>query len=359
MAFRPPSGGGGFVNPMPLDTFLQGTRSDAQAVNLIGVSDDFGNEAIYVGDFQYNTPLLFVQSDGFVSGVRFMQFTDDAITIVNENGGLLQDEMIVDFNRGSKEFQYKYETITALLSGITHKYEAYSDLAGSNDILHTIEYKGYDDTQIETVYAGAQVTALNVVTGSAQGQYSIRVQDSGLYSPMVFTGARRIDVSLTAGATSYTALYNEGSLTETITDNTSLTTILEHDTSKWLLISTDIGLGYTGVASFRADSASIEIDDGFGIVPRLNLDFNTPYFGLNSPFNFGMTLDIANNLIHFNGNVVFNDQLTTDAASSLGLFGASATGQLGPIADATGAGDVVARLNDLLAAMRTYGLLAP
>jgi hypothetical protein len=43
--------------------------------------------------------------------------------------------------------------------------------------------------------------------------------------------------------------------------------------------------------------------------------------------------------------------------SNVGFFGSTPTSQPAPIADATGAGDVVARLNDLLAAMRTLGLI--
>lgn len=43
--------------------------------------------------------------------------------------------------------------------------------------------------------------------------------------------------------------------------------------------------------------------------------------------------------------------------TNAGFYGTAPAAQPAPIADATGAGDVVARLNDLLAAMRTLGLI--
>lgn len=43
--------------------------------------------------------------------------------------------------------------------------------------------------------------------------------------------------------------------------------------------------------------------------------------------------------------------------TNAGFYGTAPAAQPAPIADATGAGDVVARLNDLLAAMRSLGLI--
>lgn len=56
------------------------------------------------------------------------------------------------------------------------------------------------------------------------------------------------------------------------------------------------------------------------------------------------------------GNAVFIADIE-HTGSNVGFFGSTPTSQPAPIADATGAGDVVARLNDLLAAMRSLGLI--
>lgn len=359
MAFRPPSGGGGLTNPMPLDTFLQGTRTDTTVVPLVGVTDDFGGgDLVVIGDYANDTSLVLARSDGFTTKSNFLQL-GNLVQVQQIEDVTNSEEMIVDMDLQAAQFQYKVEKAAAMPLGTNHLYQSNSDLIANNDILHNFEYSGYNDSLFDVTYAGVQVVALDVTTGSEVGQYSIKARDlGGLYSPMVFTGAKRIDIALAAGATQYTALYNEASLTETFTDNSNNLTILTQDTARWNVSAQDIGLGYFGSAEVNADSILLSLDDGVGVEPKLSLDFNTPYFGLGSPFDFGMTIDITNNLINFDGNVVFNDELTTGASSLLGLFGASATGQLGPIADATGAGDVVAQLNALLAVCRTYGFIA-
>lgn len=60
--------------------------------------------------------------------------------------------------------------------------------------------------------------------------------------------------------------------------------------------------------------------------------------------------------IDVSGKVIAQSDLE-HTGSNAGFFGTTPTTQPAPIADATGAGDVVAQLNSLLAAMRSLGLI--
>lgn len=350
----------GFTNPMPLDTFLQGTRSDAQVVNLIGVTDNFGRNDIIVGDVATDTPVIIGSSDGFTTKTTYTEYGDrviwDSIQDMTAN-----TEMYDVMDLGLPARRYSYSSAAANPTGVLYSYRADSGLPANNDVLHTFDYEGVNDAAVDTVYAGVQINAIDITENAEIGQYVIKARDlGGLYSPFAITGAKRIDINLTAGATQYTALYDQASLSETFTDNSNNLTVLTQDTNQWELVAQDIGLSSFGTARIRYDGITLSLTDGF-IAPVLKLDYNTPYFGLGDPGDFGMMIDINNNWIQFDGTVVFNDELTTGVSSLLGFFGASATGQLGPIADPTGGSvvDVEARaaMADLLAAMRTYGLL--
>lgn len=84
----------------------------------------------------------------------------------------------------------------------------------------------------------------------------------------------------------------------------------------------------SGATSIDTTTGALVVDGGVGVSGDLNL---------------GGDANVGGDLAH--------------AGTNAGFFGTTPAAQPAPIADATGAGDVVAQLNALLAALRTLGII--
>ena len=121
------------------------------------------------------------------------------------------------------------------------------------------------------------------------------------------------------------------------------------------------------------------VRDIVNILERMQADLDTIIGRRGLPKHFNV-LDMNGNAITNVGNLASNGNVTIagtlavtgaltatlitgttiNASSAYQVAGTQVvTTQQAAVADATGAGDVVARLNDLLARVRTHGLIAP
>jgi hypothetical protein len=228
------------------ETYLLSKDSGGVNHRLIGIdaSDD-----IVVGDAVLGANLV-LQSSDTTTYLAAIGVNEDNVELkygVPTNGV----EQYFRVDALNTLFTSRYFTEIALPNGITHDYVTISDLVADNDILQTINYKGYNSLSSVVPYARTQAKIINSASGGENGVLTFGVVQDGSIVDRLTLSNQGMSAYVDDGGTSSNYLSMDyGKLIGTVTDGT--------DYNEWRFstsISTIdlISAAGTGAYSFAAD----------------------------------------------------------------------------------------------------------
>lgn len=350
--------------------FAIGKNSGASQVDETTYHDITINGAYVVGSGNTTTYQYGVQcgsgTHGNIIGHHFYGFRSSSCRY-NFWANCVSDVQIVGFGVGSAEADFKHSgsTVFKVQGGRSESSTRLLIQPGGSsapaavflsDILYSTDALDADLRFIQAYYAGSmtltnvyvnQLTMGAVIHASTTGNVPLSVSLIGCLAPTTAetvverTSATNISVQLIG----YARVAADGTIAE-LTPVQTLQLSGGASDSRFGTAVANVRLGTGGTSSGYIDTGGAATD----------IDLNIRAKGVGT-INAKSTIvvDDAKNIAF---NATTGTKIGTATTQKIGFWNATPVVQQAAVADATGAGDVVAQLNSLLAKLRTIGLIA-